>query len=187
MAADTHRQSTARAAAAARLETFIRLFTENRRRLALYVLGLTPNRHDAEELLQETHLVLWRKFDRFTPGTNFAAWACKVALRQAIAWQKRRRHDRLLLGPKVLAALAAEQAAAADRLDARLAVLERGVARLPARQREVLRLRYAEDCPIDEMARRLGRTPGAVYRELSRIRRGLMEYVTAALAEETGR
>ncbi|MFN7134755.1 MAG: guanylate kinase, partial [Myxococcales bacterium] len=60
---------------------------------------LRERKTDSEEVIQETNLVLWREFDRFQEGTNFAAWACRVALNQVLAWRKKRQRDRLLRQP----------------------------------------------------------------------------------------
>src|SRR5262245_8344459 len=48
--------------AAERTELFIRLLGQNHRSLHLYVMSLIPNRTDAEDVLQQTQLVLWREF-----------------------------------------------------------------------------------------------------------------------------
>jgi RNA polymerase sigma-70 factor (ECF subfamily) len=168
----------------ARVDAYVRLLSQNQRRVTLYVLSLVPRWNDAEEIIQETNLVLWREFDRFELGTNFAAWACKVAFHQVLAWQKRRGRDRLRFTPEFLEAVAGDAAAAADHLDQRGRLLEGCIRKLPDGQRELLRLRYVENCSIDEVASRLDRTATAVYRALSRIRQTLYQCVTRSLAKE---
>lgn len=166
------------------VDGFVRLLTENQRRISLYVLGLVPRWNDAEEILQETNLVLWRDFARFEPGTNFAAWACKVAFHQVLAWRKRQSRDRLRFSFEFLEAVSEESIAAADRLESRANYLRGCLEKLPAKNRELLRLRYAEGCSMDELARRLGRTIGALYRVLSRIRKVLHVCVNRSFALE---
>ena len=39
---------------------------------------LTQDRHEAEDLVQETYLQAWKSFHRFTPGTNCRAWLFKI-------------------------------------------------------------------------------------------------------------
>src|SRR6516165_3336353 len=84
-----------RARSPKRVEEFVRLLGQNQRWLLIYVTSLVPVWSDTEEVIQETNLVLWREFDRFESGTNFTAWAFRVALNQVLAWRKRRRRDRL--------------------------------------------------------------------------------------------
>ena len=54
-----------------------------------YILSLVPNWADADEILQETNIRLWEEFEKFQPGTNFAAWAIRVAHFQVLTWRKR--------------------------------------------------------------------------------------------------
>ena len=58
---------------------FIALLTSNQSRLYAYVLSLVGDRQQAQDVMQETNIVLWRKASQFTLGTNFGAWMLKVA------------------------------------------------------------------------------------------------------------
>src|SRR3954454_18304563 len=107
------------------VDAFVRLLGQNQRRIFVYVMSMVPDRNDAEEIIQETNLVLWREFGRFQPGTNFAAWACKVALYQVLAWRKRLRRDRLEFSPTFLEAVAEEASTASEALEERSQYLAR--------------------------------------------------------------
>jgi RNA polymerase sigma factor (sigma-70 family) len=108
-----------RARSPKRVEEFVRLLGQNQRWLLIYVTSLVPVWSDTEEVIQETNLVLWREFDRFESGTNFTAWAFRVALNQVLAWRKRRRRDRLEFSPAFLEVVAAATAADVERLEER--------------------------------------------------------------------
>lgn len=174
--------SPAPADAGDKVDRFVRLLGQNQRRVFLYVLTLVPNATEAEEVLQNTNLVLWREFDTFQPGTNFAAWACRVALNQVLAWRKKRSRDRLEFSDAFLEAVGREAADAADALEDRTRALAGCLAKLPADHREMVRLRYTENLPIDAVAAAAGRTTEATYRALSRIRQVLHDCVTRTLA-----
>jgi RNA polymerase sigma-70 factor (ECF subfamily) len=166
-----------------RVDTFVRLLGQNQRRIFVFVMSMVPNLSDAEEIVQETNLVLWREFDAFRPGTNFAAWACRVALNQTLAWRKRRRRDRLEFSPAFLEAVASESTAEADRLEERSQALGRCIEKLPDRHRWLLRSRYGGGRGVVAIGQELGRSAEAVYRSLSRIRHTLHDCVTHALAQ----
>src|SRR5437667_11409220 len=55
------------------------LMTRHQRQIFSYIYVLVPNRPDAEDLLQETSLVICEKFHEFREGTDFVAWACQIA------------------------------------------------------------------------------------------------------------
>src|SRR5688500_10238609 len=96
---------TERALPRAKVDEFVRLLGENQRRISLYVMGLVPNWNDAEEIVQETTVVLWQEFAEFESGSNFAAWACKVAYFGVLAWRKRRSREKLQFSSEFLASI----------------------------------------------------------------------------------
>jgi len=177
-------QEPAAALPPAKVDEFVRLLGENQRRITLYVMGLVPNWNDAEEIVQETTVVLWQEFAKFESGTNFAAWACKVAYFRVLAWRKRRSREKLQFSSEFLESISEELAAEPERREERERRLAECVGKLPADQRKVLVLRYGESREIDELAERVGRTVAACYRLLSRIRHSLFECVSRTAVSE---
>lgn len=164
-----------------RVEEFVRLLGQHQRQIYVYVLTLVPNPADADEVIQETNLVLWREFGQFQSGTNFAAWACRVAMNQVLAWRKKRQRDRLRFSEDFLRAVAAEADAAAELLEERVRLLTECVEQLPPPQRDLIRLRYTDELAIEEVAARVNRGVEAAYRALSRARQTLYDCVTRKL------
>ena len=68
---------------------FVSLLTGHQRKLYSFILSLLRNPSDADDVLQETNLVLWQKCNEFEPGTNFGAWAFRVAQFQVMAHRKK--------------------------------------------------------------------------------------------------
>ena len=58
---------------------FARLIRESHRELFGFIFAMLQNRADAEDVYQQTALMLWKKFAEFMPGTNFTGWAIRVA------------------------------------------------------------------------------------------------------------
>lgn len=172
------------AASPERTEEFVKLISQHQRRLASYILTLVPHWADAEEILQEANVVLWREFHNFELGTNFAAWAYKIAYHQVLNFRKRRSRDKLQFSEAFLEAVAAEAGAAADGLETRYHVLTECIAKLTPRNREILNQRYRSGADIESLAEKVGRTVQASYRALSRIRRTLQDCVHRRLAVE---
>ena len=55
------------------------MLTGHQRQLYLFILTLLPNPNDADDVLGDVNTLLWTKADDFEPGTNFTAWAYRVA------------------------------------------------------------------------------------------------------------
>lgn len=163
-------------------EEFVFLLARHERPLGAYVMTMVPHAQDADDILQEAKVVMWRNFGKFEPGTNFGAWARKVAFHQVLAYRKRKHRDRLDFSEDFLRTVADEAEASADRLGQRERLLNECIARLPAGHRDALHLRYHEALSLEDMAARLDRTVGALYRLLSRVRQTLHECVTKSLS-----
>jgi hypothetical protein len=61
-------------------ERFVRLFLDGQREILRYILALVPGIDDAQEILQETAVDLWQKFDRYDPAIPFTPWVCRCLL-----------------------------------------------------------------------------------------------------------
>src|SRR3954465_10038924 len=92
-------------------EQIIGLITRYQRRLQVYVRGLVPNQADADEVLQEVNLFLWRNAHEYRPGTDFGAWAYKVAYFHVLTYRKRLARNKLRFGDALLLQLADSGAA----------------------------------------------------------------------------
>src|SRR5215217_4251332 len=74
-------------------EVFIRLLTAEQTQLFSYIVMLLGDVNDANNVLQQANLVLWRKIDEFDINTNFHLWARKVAYYQTLAFLRDRKRD----------------------------------------------------------------------------------------------
>lgn len=167
-----------------REEEFLRLYSANQPRIFAYIFTLLPNWCDAEDVLQETCVVLWRAFDEFQPGTNFRAWACKTAFHQVLSFRKRQKRVPIALSNEFVTTVAADLAKMDTSLNRRLEALAACMAKLPGRAADLLRRCYQAGLATKQVAEELGRPAGTIYKELTRIRRTLFACVERTLAAE---
>jgi RNA polymerase sigma-70 factor (ECF subfamily) len=168
-----------------RYDEFVELLQRNTGTILAYTNALLLNWDDAEDVFQETCVVLWRKFDEFQPGSNFTAWALSIARNKAMDFQKSRSRRRAYFTPELQAVLMAdvaqpEQPVADDGLDA----LSRCMALLDEGDRNMVRLSYGDGVRVRQLAARLGRSPQSVHNSLRRIRTALMECVRRTMNRE---
>src|SRR6185369_11213719 len=69
-------------------ETYIQNVIGLQSQLYAYILTLLADTEAADDVLQETNLVLCRKAHEFTEGTKFEAWAFRIARIQCLAFWK---------------------------------------------------------------------------------------------------
>ena len=151
---------------------FVRLLAEHERYLSGYVYNLIPNATDAEDILQDIKVALWKAFDQYEQGTNFGAWSRKVAFHRVMAFRKKKAIEgkRLTFSDECCEYLAESYSEETDYADEMSKLLGHCIAKLKESHRELVSLRYKEAYSIQETSLRTGKTVDSCYRALSRIR-----------------
>ena len=74
-------------------KTFVQLYMAVQRRLYGYIISLIPDAVVADDILQETVMVMWKHFDSFELGTDYAAWALAIARNQVFNYIKSKKKN----------------------------------------------------------------------------------------------
>jgi len=165
-------------------EAEFRCFVETRwQHLVRTAVLLTGDQGRAEDLVQQTLVIVHRKWRSIEPGATMA-YARAVLANQSASWWRRRRHPEVLIaspGDELPGSAQAGRDAMAQ-IDARDELL-RALATLPPRMRAVIVLRYYDDLSEADTAEALGISAGSVKAQASR---GLDRLRTALTTLETG-
>ncbi len=157
-------------------EAFRRLFDRYHDRLYRYAYVRVGGREEAQDVLQEVFLAVWRGLPSFRHDHegSFPAWLFGIA--RNVVGTHRRRKGRSV--PLDLEALPDRPVEFEGVVVSRRMVVEE-LARLPEAQREVLVLRFLVGLSGREVANAIGRSEGAVtalqVRALRRLRAGMEE------------
>jgi RNA polymerase sigma-70 factor (ECF subfamily) len=142
-----------------------------------YVHSLSPDPHDAAEILQNTNVVLWEKCREFDLSREFRPWAFQIARYEVLKYRTKSQRKCICFSDAFVDELAL-QAPDYAAIDADLIEeMRRCVAQLPARDREILGRRYTSLASCDAIAETVGRPVRWVYKALSRIRAELLDCV----------
>jgi RNA polymerase sigma-70 factor (ECF subfamily) len=161
---------------------FVRLYALNSRRIYAYLLTLLPNWADAEEVFQDVSAVLWEKFGEFAPGTDFGAWAFRIAHFKALKRRSQNSTRSKLFSELAMDAVAAEIELMSDTLESQYWQLAGCFAALPDADRQLLQQRYEQGGTPRSIAEQHGRPVQQVYRALDRVRRALLRCVSRKTA-----
>jgi RNA polymerase sigma-70 factor (ECF subfamily) len=165
-------------------EEFVQQLTAYQPQLRVLVEMLLGDRTAANDVLQETNLLLCRKAEEFVEGTDFAAWAASVARFKVLSYLRDAGRDRLVID----ADLAEQLAEHTDRLlaahDARQEALRHCLDKLTPSQQQLVRERYYRDQSVSQLAQHVGRSQAGVQMALSRIRHLLFDCIRERLARE---
>jgi RNA polymerase sigma-70 factor, ECF subfamily len=162
---------------------FVRLWTTGSRRVYGYILTLVTNAADAEDLLQDVGVTAWEKFGEFDRSQDFVAWACGIAHFKVLGYFRSTR-KLATLTDELLKQMHTEIVAMGDLLDRQHVAVQDCLARLPATDRELIRLRYAAGYAVKAISEQTGRTVAAVYKSLQRIHERLFQCVSQRLMQE---
>jgi RNA polymerase sigma-70 factor (ECF subfamily) len=162
---------------------FAEFLRQDQSRLYGYIHSLVRDLNDADDLYQQTTLILWKKFDEFDRARSFFAWACGVARFEVANFLRARGRKRLYLSDDLNLQLIDAQADLTNaELEDRRDALVRCIDKLRQRDRELLTECYGDDAGVHQAADRRGRSPQSVYNSLRRIRRVLFECIARTLA-----
>jgi RNA polymerase sigma-70 factor (ECF subfamily) len=165
-------------------DEFVSLYVRHEAALFSFVLTMVRHTADAEDVVQRASMTMWRCFNKFTPGTNFRAWAFQIAKNEALNHLSRIKRDRHVFSEKLLEMLVERAEERADDLDARRRALDFCIENLPAEARGIVEGCYASASTIRSFAEQAGETANKIYKRLNRIRAGLQKCVERQLGLE---
>ncbi|QDU75846.1 ECF RNA polymerase sigma factor SigL [Bremerella volcania] len=158
---------------------FIQLLTSSQCRIYAYILSLTFDPDQAEDVLQQTNALLWEKADQFQPDTNFIAWSFRIAYFQVLAHRKTLQRERLIFDDEALQRIAETSKDCDDTFEARQRLLRECLEKLTDRHREFIRRRYQLGATLEKIALDTGTSVNAVKQLLFRARNALYRCVHA--------
>lgn len=165
--------------------SFEELALRYRRRLFVYLRPRLGSDQDAEDMVQEAFLKLYRNIGSYDPAYRFSTWLYTSANRLAISSFRKKRAVGAQVEP---GSIPAGTPARADDRDA-VAGLWETARTLGGNQFRVLWLRYGEDMTVAEIAASLSKSRLAVRLLLHRARTNLAKRfgsAPAAAAEAAG-
>ncbi|MBN1588921.1 MAG: sigma-70 family RNA polymerase sigma factor [Pirellulales bacterium] len=168
-----------------RNEQFVSLFVRNQWALFSYIFSLLPSWADAEDMFQQTSMILWRKFEQFDqkdPQSNFVHWACQIARFEVLNYMKKNRRDRHVFSDTLFEMLAEEGMSETARLENERRALAGCLDQLQTGHRRLIQQCYAGKDSVTQVAQWMGCTPNSLYKRLHRIRIALLRCIEQTLA-----
>lgn len=167
-----------------RYESFLKLYRANEKHIFRFILALLPNYSVAEDIMQDTMLVMWKKFHQYEPGTNFAAWGMQVGRFAVMQFQRKIRSGIVRFDSNALEKIIEHEAVLREKEDAYSEALEECVKQLKEKSKRIISLRYVDNMKIVDIAVKIGKNLNSTYQTVSRIHQSLMKCVVQRLGQE---
>lgn len=165
---------------------FAEQIVHHQHRIFAYIVTLVSNRDDAEDIFQNTCLILWKKWEEYDRRLNFFSWACGVAHNEARNRLRTSRRSHLHLSDDVLSQIGEVRVSADELLELRARFLASCLNKLRDEQRRLISRCYLGDEPIKAIAEEMNISPAALTMRLQRIRRILFDCVEIASKRPEG-
>ena len=165
-------------------DAFVRLFVQHQRILFEYLVTALGSAANAEDVLQEVSVILWRERASFEMGTNFVGWAIAIARNQVRKFRRSCTRDMQLPAGDVLEDLAAEAVSEGGLAESRRQALQNCLELLRDRERSFLMTAYSTIGTKKALAEELGMPLNTIYTTLNRLRRRLHDCIERRLAAE---
>lgn len=159
-------------------EEFISLVTESQGWLYGHILAALANRDAANEVLQETNLVIWRKASEFEIGTNFHAWAMRIANFQVMAFRQKRMRDHIVFDQDLIEVICSRSQQRVPSYEEKMKLLARCLDRLSEHSRELVLRRYLRGESLKAIAEDLNKKQNAIGQLMFRIKGKLVRCVS---------
>jgi len=161
----------------------------------IYHLGLrlSGNRQDAEDILQETFMIMVKKIGQFQGKSSFYTWLYRIAVNVGLRKlkSKPRRYDHISINDPDFERISAETAHEWPQLDFEIIndsrfrqKLDRLIEQLPEKYRTVFILRDLHELSTEDTSRILQITPSNTKIRLMRARNFLKEHLENMLKAE---
>jgi RNA polymerase sigma-70 factor (ECF subfamily) len=164
-------------------EEFIRRFGSVQCALHGFILGMVYSKADADDLLQEVNLALWKKRDAYDSRCDFLHWAVGFARIEVNNLRKKYGKSRVLFSDNVLDSLASDWPSNAALDEQRLDALTRCLKKLDPKEHHFVAEFYQRDVSIQDLAKASNIPASTIYKILNRARESLRRCVRLTVAQ----
>lgn len=150
---------------------FEELIADHQKRIYFFIRSMVFQPEDAGDILQDVNLILLRKREKFTMGTDFKSWAFAIARFECLAYLSRRKKAVWQsMDTGLLESLADRAEERSDDVEPWLRALEECRRSLPDESARLLSLRYQHQVMLETIASQWQTSVGALKQKLLRIR-----------------
>lgn len=142
-----------------------------------YILSMIPNNSDHDDIMQNTAIAAFKKLDQYDESRPFTKWALGFARYEILAARGKYARNPIIFHDTLVETLMELYYEMEEELTARAISLKECINKLPKRNFEILKMRYEDTLPFDDIANNLNITHGAIRTQLSRIKKTLKECI----------
>lgn len=144
-------------------ESFQALISEHKIRLYWHIRGIVKLHEDADDVLQNTFIKVFRNIKSFKGDSKLFSWMYRIATNESITFLSKKAKKMKLsdqeLNEYLINSLESDVYFEGDEIQLQL---QKAIESLPQQQKIVFNMRYFEEIPYEEMSEILNSTVGAL-------------------------
>lgn len=165
-------------------EAFIRLFVRHEAELRGFAISLIPSIEDAQDVLQDACIAMWRRIDSLDNEDGFIPWAYTFVRFTALNRIRKSRRSRLVFSETLVELNAEEAGHESERAQAEQQSLRECMEHLPPQQLALVHSYYASSkITMEDVAREMSRPVAGLYKALERTRAALRACIDERMAD----
>ena len=163
-------------------EQFIGLFVRHEAELKAFALTLMLQPSEADELMQEACIAMWRKIDTLENEKAYRSWAYSYLRFTALNLRRKQYRSPLVFSDKMMELMATEAAEESDQAAAELECLAGCLEKLEPGPRELISAYYSSrEMTVAKLSAQLGKPAAGLYKTLERTRNALRICIESGL------
>lgn len=148
---------------------FFQLFMNSQKNLYAFILASVHNYNDADDILQDTAAVMWRKFDEFDKDTNFVAWGISISKNLIKKYYNERKRSRVQFNDTLFQEISERMEKSVGQMDRRQTALKICSQKLDDAGRALIDMRYGKGMTIKAIANHVNRSVQGMYKTIARL------------------
>lgn len=143
---------------------FRQLIGKYQQRVYLLVRKMVIDHDDADDVVQEVFIKVWKNIHKFEGGSQLFTWIYRIATNECLRFLERKKKKRFWISMNDVSTELATKIDTAPHISGNEVQrkLQKALLRLPDKQRLVFNLKYFEELRYDEMAEITGTSVGGL-------------------------
>lgn len=161
-------------------DLFLEVFERYKADLRAYGRSLLPDWQAVDEVLQESSIVMWAKFDQLSSMDGFLPWAKTILRFEALRLRRKYARDRHFFSDQLFELLYKEEAE--DQFEPEQNAMEKCLHGISDANQKLLLAPYSKNQAVTEIASKSGRTVNSLYKLMGRLRLKLRKCIEQSLS-----
>ena len=139
------------------------LIDKYQQRLYWHIRKIVISHDDADDVLQNTFIKIWKGLEKFNEESGIFTWAYRIATNESLNFLRQKERSKTVsihpIEYQLSSSLESDVYFTGDEIQLKL---QKAILTLPEKQRIVFNLRYYEEMPYEEMSKILETSVGAL-------------------------